>query len=82
MSPCLKKPLLPLLASLASFAAQAAPLDFTAALELAERQSPALAASTAQIDAARSEALPAGALPDPKMVIGIENYPVSGPDAG
>jgi outer membrane protein TolC len=62
--------------------AQAAPLSFTAALELAERQSPKLSANAAQIDAARSMAIPAGALPDPKIFVGIDNFPVSGPDAG
>lgn len=77
-----RKVVLPLLlAGLASLA-QAAPLSFTTALELAERQSPKLAATTAQIDAARSAAIPAGALPDPKVFAGIDNFPVSGPDAG
>lgn len=77
-----RKIVLPLLlAGLASFA-QAAPLSFTTALELAERQSPKLAATTAQIDAARSAAIPAGALPDPKVFAGIDNFPVSGPEAG
>ena len=70
------------LASLVSFAAQAAPLGFTTALDLAERQSSALAASAAQREEARLAARPAGALPDPKVIFGIENFPVSGPDAG
>jgi outer membrane protein TolC len=62
--------------------AQAAPLTFNAALEQAERSSPALTAQRAQIGAAQSAAIPAGALPDPKLLLGIENYPVSGPMRG
>lgn len=58
----------------------AAPLSFTAALDLAERQSPSLAANAAQIRAAQAAAIPAGALPDPKLFVGIDNYPVSGMD--
>ncbi len=81
MSPYIRRTLLPVLAGVASLA-QAAPLSFTAALELAERQSPKLSANAAQIDAARSMAIPAGALPDPKIFVGIDNFPVSGPDAG
>lgn len=81
MSPHLRRAILPVLAGLASLA-QAAPLSFNAALELAERQSPKLHANAAQIETARSMAVPAGALPDPKVFIGIDNFPVSGPDAG
>ncbi|MFZ2627892.1 MAG: TolC family protein [Rugosibacter sp.] len=62
--------------------AHAAPLSFTAALDLAERQSPGLAANTAQINAAQSSAIPAGALPDPKLFVGIDNLPVTGADRG
>ncbi|WP_406851409.1 TolC family protein [Herbaspirillum huttiense] len=62
--------------------AHAAPLSFSAALDIAERQSPSLASSRAQIAAAQSSAIPAGALPDPKIFAGIDNYPVSGPDRG
>ncbi|WP_039785732.1 TolC family protein [Herbaspirillum huttiense] len=62
--------------------AHAAPLSFSAALDIAERQSPNLASTRAQIAAAQSSVIPAGALPDPKIFAGIDNYPVSGPDAG
>jgi cobalt-zinc-cadmium efflux system outer membrane protein len=65
-----------------SATAHAAPLSFKAALDIAERQSPALAANTAQINAARSAAIPAGALPDPKLFVGVDNLPVSGEDRG
>ncbi|MBS0316862.1 MAG: TolC family protein [Proteobacteria bacterium] len=57
---------------------QAAPLTFNEALHLAEQQSPALLADAANIRSARSAAIPAGALPDPKLVAGVDNYPVSG----
>ncbi len=75
-----------LLASLAGLTglAQAAPLSepltFNAALDLAEQQSPNLAANAAQISAAQFTAVPAGALPDPKIFAGIDNFPVSGVD--
>ncbi|MDE1981832.1 MAG: TolC family protein [Betaproteobacteria bacterium] len=62
--------------------ALAGPLTFGAALDLAEQQSPALAASSAQLAAAQSAAVPAGSLPDPKVVAGIDNYPISGPERG
>jgi len=62
--------------------APAAPLTFSAALDLAERQSPRLAAQSARIDAAQAAAVPAAALPDPKLVVGVENLPISGPDRG
>ncbi|AXK40620.1 TolC family protein [Crenobacter cavernae] len=60
----------------------AAPLSFNRTLEIAERQSPILAANAAQTGAAQSTAVPAGALPDPKLIAGVDNYPVSGMDAG
>ncbi len=62
--------------------AHSAPLSFANALELAEQHSPALAAQTAGIAAAHSMTRPAGTLPDPKLLLGVENVPVSGPDAG
>jgi cobalt-zinc-cadmium efflux system outer membrane protein len=73
--------LLALLAGMSGLA-QAGPLSFNAALDIAERQSPNLASNRAQIQAAQSSAIPAGALPDPKIFAGIDNYPVSGPDRG
>lgn len=60
----------------------AAPLTFSAALDLAERQSPQLIAQSARIDAAQAATIPAAAFPDPKLVVGIENLPLSGPDRG
>jgi len=57
---------------------QAAPLTFKAALDLAERESPNIAAQTAAANAAQSAAIPAGALPDPKLLVGVDNLPVTG----
>ena len=58
----------------------AEPLSFDDALALAVRETPVLRAESAQIDAARQAAIPAGELPDPKLVLGIDNLPVTGAD--
>jgi outer membrane protein TolC len=57
-----------------------AAISFEAALKRALQESPMLAASAARIDAARSAAIPAGELPDPKLALGIDNLPLDGPD--
>lgn len=58
----------------------AGPLSFDDALALAVRETPVLRAESAQIDAARQAAIPAGELPDPKLALGIDNLPIEGPD--
>ncbi len=68
-------------AALLSSAAQAAPLTYSAALELA-RTAPSLQASALQADAARAAERAAGQLPDPKLTFGVDNFPISGPNAG
>lgn len=60
--------------------AQAEPLSFTAALAIAERESPDLAAQNAESDAARSASVAAGRWPDPKLLVSIENLPATGVD--
>jgi outer membrane protein TolC len=55
------------------------PLSFDEALQLAEKSAPTLEAQQAQVDAVNSLTISAGELPDPKLSIGIENFPVSGP---
>lgn len=60
--------------------ASAEPLSFEAALEIATRTSPDIAVQTTSVDAARSAAVAAGRLPDPKLAVGIENLPVTGAD--
>ncbi|HAN55997.1 MAG TPA: hypothetical protein DCQ77_07335, partial [Betaproteobacteria bacterium] len=49
-------------------------------LQLAEHTAPSLSAEDAQLEAARQAAIPAGELPDPKLVLGIDNLPITGPD--
>jgi len=60
--------------------ATADPLSFNEALTLALRSTPSLKASVAQENAAREAAIPAGELPDPKLVLGIDNLPVDTED--
>jgi len=60
--------------------ALAAPITFNAALDRAQRVSPALVAKSARIDASRSAAIAADALPDPKLFAGVDNLPINGPD--
>lgn len=68
-------------ASLLAGAAQAAPLSFNEALRLAQ-SAPSLEARSADVVAARSSATAAGRLPDPKLAVGLGNFPISGPPAG
>lgn len=60
----------------------AAALTLDEALRLAEREAPSLAAQAANREAAGQAAIPAGELPDPKLLLGIQNFPVGGPDRG
>jgi outer membrane protein TolC len=74
-----------LLAALAASVALpcvAAPLTLDEALRLADDNAPSLTAQAEKLQAARSAAIPAGELPDPKLLLGIQNFPVSGPDRG
>lgn len=57
-----------------------ASLSFEQALSLAEQHAPALAAAAARDAAARHAAVAAGELPDPKLVMGLDNLPVTGAD--
>jgi len=68
-------------ATLLAGAVQAAPLTFDAALKLA-RSAPSLQAKGADVTAARSSAIAAGRLPDPRLAVGLGNFPISGPPAG
>jgi len=55
-------------------------LTLDEALRLAEINAPSLTAQDAKIQAAASAAIPAGELPDPKLLLGVQNYPIGGPD--
>lgn len=72
---------MPLLA-LSATPALAGPLRFEEALARAETQAPSLRAKALEADARRSALPAAGQLPDPKLGLGIDNFPVSGPPAG
>jgi outer membrane protein TolC len=60
--------------------ARAQVLTLDEALQLAEAQSPRLAAQRHALVAAQEQTGRARELPDPKLRLGIENLPVSGPD--
>jgi cobalt-zinc-cadmium efflux system outer membrane protein len=62
-------------------AAHATPLTYDTALRLADQSAPSLQAKASDVEAARSSAIAAGRLPDPKLRLGLDNFPVSGPPA-
>ena len=74
---------IPWLLLFAARAAQAAngPLSLEDAVALAARYAPQVAAKEAAIDGARAMSLGAGRLPDPELVVGVDNLPTNGPDA-
>lgn len=57
------------------------PLSLDAAVEQALRAAPQVDAQTANVDAAEALSVSAGRLPDPEIVVGIDNLPVTGSDA-
>lgn len=59
----------------------AAGISFDDAQRLAAERAPMLKSRQAQIVAAQEEAVRAAALPDPKLTLGIANWPVTGADA-
>ena len=75
------RPLLIISAALAAGAVHAAPLTYDAALLLADQTAPSVLARAADVRAARSSAIAAGRLPDPKVAVGVEGFPISGPNA-
>lgn len=56
-------------------------LSLHQAIALALARAPMLQARQARVEAARQEAGRAGQLPDPELMLGIDNLPVTGPDA-
>jgi outer membrane protein TolC len=81
MSPYRWLVVFPLAASLTG-PAVAGQLTFAGALERADAGAPSLQASALKVDAARAASRAAGQLPDPKLSVGIQDFPVSGPNAG
>ena len=57
----------------------AAPLTFDGAVALARVNAPSLRAKALGAAASQSARQAAGALPDPKVSVGVENFPISGP---
>jgi outer membrane protein, heavy metal efflux system len=70
-----------LLVSPLGFAADDTPLSIDEAVALALQSAPRLAGSEAGVEAAEALAVSAGRLPDPAIIVGIDNLPVNGPDA-
>lgn len=58
------------------------PLTLETAVDLALGQSPDLSARQSRVEAAEALVIPAGRLPDPQLVAGVDNLPSNGPDAG
>jgi outer membrane protein TolC len=58
--------------------AENTPLTLTAAVELAASHSPALMARRAAVQAADAVVVSAGQLPDPELVVGLEDVPTTG----
>jgi outer membrane protein TolC len=59
----------------------AAELSFGNALRLAVERAPMLDAHRSRIEAAGEDAVRAAALPDPRLTLGVSNWPVTGDDA-
>ena len=57
------------------------PLTLEAAVDLALARAPQIAASEAASESAHSLSESAGRLPDPQAIVGVDNLPVTGPDA-
>ena len=59
--------------------ARADPLTFEQAITRAQANAPSLRAKALDADATRAVRRAAGALPDPKLSLGIDSFPISGP---
>lgn len=70
------------LASFVAFAAHAAddPLTLDAAIELALREAPQVVAAQSSLEGAQAYQPSAGRLPDPELVVGVDNLPLNGAD--
>jgi outer membrane protein TolC len=68
--------------SATAVSAHAEPMTFDQALARAGETAPSLKAAALRVDAARAASRSAGSLPDPKLALGVENLPISGPMAG
>jgi outer membrane protein, heavy metal efflux system len=71
-----------LMVGVLAWPALASALTLDDALRLAQINAPSLAAESAKLHAATQSAIPAGELPDPKLVVGLQNFPIGGPHRG
>jgi len=62
-----------------SLPAIAGPLTFDTALQKASADAPSIKAKALGADATRSARFAAGQLPDPKLALGVDSFPISGP---
>lgn len=62
-------------------AAHAEPLSFSDAVNRAAAEGPTIEAGAASVRAAELAVGPANQLPDPQLVLGLQNVPIEGPDA-
>jgi cobalt-zinc-cadmium efflux system outer membrane protein len=69
------------LLALASHVASAEPVTFDEALSEASTNAPQLQAGALRIDAQQSASISAAALPDPRVGVAFENFPISGQPA-
>ena len=73
--------LLLLLGALSLHARADEPLSLEAAVERALEIAPQVGAGTANLEGMQASAVSAGRLPDPEVIVGIDNLPVTGEDA-
>ena len=66
----------------AAFSQTSGVLDFNSALRAAEQNSPVLRARTASTQGVAALEASAALLPDPKVTLGIADFPVNGPNKG
>ena len=64
-----------------AIASEGQPLTLDAAVEQALESAPQVTSGVAGVEAAQSIVLSAGRLPDPSLIIGVDNLPVNGADA-
>jgi cobalt-zinc-cadmium efflux system outer membrane protein len=57
------------------------PLSLEAAVERALEIAPQVGAGTAKVEGMQASAVSAGRLPDPQIIVGVDNLPVTGEDA-
>lgn len=73
--------LLPVLLLTVLAHAQPETLTLDEAVTLGLERTPQIRAQTAAVDATQAESIAAGRLPDPELVLGVDNLPVTGEDA-